>query len=79
MKTRAKSVKTYKIILLGDCQVGKTCIIERFVSQRFSPEEQVRLSTCSPPSASTSSPKPSPSSATTTNSNSGTLPARKST
>lgn len=79
MKTRAKSVKTYKVILLGDCQVGKTSIIEQFVSQRFSTDEQVSILPFSPPSASTSSPRVSPFTGTTTNCNYGTPQDRKST
>lgn len=35
------SKKTFKVILLGDSNTGKTSIIERFVNNKFSDKENV--------------------------------------
>lgn len=37
-----KSKKKYKLILLGDQSVGKTCLIERFINNTFEDSENVR-------------------------------------
>lgn len=47
----------YKIVLLGDQQVGKTSIIERFINNRFEESYNVTAARSSPPSVSTSSSK----------------------
>lgn len=44
------SKRTHKIIFLGDSGVGKTCIIEKFASNRFDDFFNVRLILLSLPS-----------------------------
>ena len=38
-----KTQKTFKVVLLGDCAVGKTCIIKQFVGLGFGPFEEATL------------------------------------
>lgn len=35
-ETRASEfISTYKVLILGDCNVGKTCIVHRFCDERY--------------------------------------------
>lgn len=61
----------YKIVLLGDQQVGKTSIIERFINNRFEESYNVLAATSRPPSASTSLSKTSSTATDPTAYNSG--------
>lgn len=35
----AKSQKSYKVVMLGDAGVGKTCIVNRYIKNQFSETE----------------------------------------
>ena len=43
--------RTFKVILLGDSSTGKTCIIERFVNNKFEDKDNVLTPLCSQLSA----------------------------
>ena len=34
-----EAVKSYKVVMLGDAGVGKTCIVNRYIHQEFSDTE----------------------------------------
>lgn len=63
-----------KIVFLGDQSVGKTSIINRFIFDNFTGNEQVNRVTFSQPSESTSFPKPSMSRIRPWGCSCGTLP-----
>lgn len=70
--------RTHKIIFLGDSGVGKTCIIEKFATNRFDEFFNVPSQSLSQPSASTSWARTSSTRAPSVASSCGTLQVRKS-
>ena len=39
MEDNNENLKEFKIVLVGESSVGKTCIIKRFLTDEFNPEE----------------------------------------
>jgi GTPase SAR1 family protein len=54
------SIQKFKIVLVGDQNVGKSSIIARYIRNEFDPTKNVPLQPLSPPSALTSSAKTYP-------------------
>ena len=48
LNTANYSKRTYKIVLLGNSGVGKTCLIERFTSNKYDPKDTVIFLLSSP-------------------------------
>ena len=48
------SIQKFKIVLVGDQNVGKSSIIARYIRNEFDPTKNVRQQTLSPPLASIS-------------------------
>jgi GTPase SAR1 family protein len=53
------SIQKFKIVLVGDQNVGKSSIIARYIRNEFDPTKNVLVEALSPPSESTSSVKTS--------------------
>ena len=51
------SIQKFKVVLVGDQNVGKSSIIARYIRNEFDPTKNVSIFSCSPPSESTSSPR----------------------
>ena len=51
------SIQKFKVVLVGDQNVGKSSIIARYIRNEFDPTKNVSQQTLSPPSALTSSVK----------------------
>lgn len=39
MVESSKNIKSYKVVMLGDAGVGKTCIVNRYIKNQFSDTE----------------------------------------
>ena len=66
-----------KVVFVGDQSVGKTSVINRFIFDNYTGNEQVPLLLCSPPSESISFPRPSRSRIKRSEFNCGILPGNR--